>query len=139
MFALPAAAQGEPEARTAVEAAMADSAAGWDAGDLDRFLAIYSADPATSFTGGSGVVHGTGAIRDRYISGYPQVFGPVAGADKPKLSFTMEDFRMLGPEHALLIARWKLAAPGKEDQTGMTSLIFRKEAGSWKIIADHSS
>jgi uncharacterized protein (TIGR02246 family) len=138
MFALPVAAQGEPEAKAAVEAAMADSAAGWDAGNLDRFLAIYSDDPATSFPGSNGIVRGTGPIRERYISGYPQVFGPAAGTDKPKLSFSMEDFRMLGPDHALLIARWKLAAPGKEDQTGMTSLVFRKEAGGWKIIADHS-
>lgn len=141
VLATPAAAQDAGEARKAIEVAMTDSAAGWNAGSLDRFLGIYSTDPATSFTTAKGLARGTGAIREQFIEDYPQVFGPAAVAGALKLSFAFEDLRMLGAEHAQLIARWRLepAAAGGETLTGMTTLLFRKEAGGWKIIADHSS
>ncbi|NML04706.1 nuclear transport factor 2 family protein [Sphingomonas sp. G-3-2-10] len=136
VFALPAAAQ---DPRTAIEAGMADSAAGWDAGNVDRFLAIYSDDPATSFTTEKGIARGKPAVRARYLSGYPEQFGPNRGAGATRLSFTFEDFRMLGTDHALLTARWKLVDAGGKELTGMTTLVFRRETTGWKIIADHSS
>ncbi|MCW3837782.1 nuclear transport factor 2 family protein [Sphingomonas canadensis] len=129
------------EARAAIEAAMADSAQGWNAGDVDRFLAIYSDDPATSFTGAQGVERGKAGIRARYLVTYASQFGGGASAPPTTLSFVFEDFRMIGADHALLIARWKLSprGAGESAQTGMTSLVFRREGGGWKIVADHSS
>lgn len=141
LIAVPQAfAQDVGAARTAIEAAMLDSAAGWDAGDVDRFLAVYSDDPATSFTTAKGIERGRANIRARYLATYTAQFGPAAGPARTRLSFTFEDLRLIGADHALLVARWKLDAPatGKSD-TGMTSLVFRKEAGGWKIVADHSS
>ena len=57
------------------------------------------------------------------------------------LTFEFVDFRLVGDDHALVIARWKLVTNHDEAtaQTGMTTLLFRKEAGGWKIVADHSS
>ncbi|MBO9712848.1 SgcJ/EcaC family oxidoreductase [Sphingomonas sp.] len=125
--------------RAAVEAAMADSAEGWNSGDIDRFLAVYSDDPATSFTGKI-VTRGKEEIRNRYMVTYARQFGHMAAAVPTRLSFRIEDFRMLGPDHALLIAQWTLEnIETDKPDTGMTSLVFRKEAGGWKIIADHSS
>lgn len=126
--------------RAAIETAMRDSAAGWDAGDVDRFLAVYSDEPATSFTTARGIERGRANIRARYLATYTGQFGPTAGPARTRLSFTFDDLRLIGADHALLIARWKLDAPatGKSD-TGMTSLVFRREAGGWKIVADHSS
>lgn len=141
LFAVPAAAQTGPDARAAIEAGMKDSAEGWDRGDIDRFLAIYSDDPATSFTGSTGIARGKAGIRARYLVSYAKQFGGSAAAPPTMLSFTFEDFRMIGADHALLIARWKLVTDHDETkaQTGMTSLLFRHEAGGWKIVADHSS
>jgi len=138
---MPAAAQDMGAARTEVQAAMLDSAAGWDAGNLDRFLAVYSDDPATTFTTDTGVARGKAGIRARYMVGYQAQFGMSAAARPMKLTFTFEDFRMIGADHALLIARWKLVTYGDETsaKTGMTSLLFRRETGGWKIVADHSS
>ena len=129
------------DAEQQIRHAMEDSAAGWDAGDIDRFLAVYSDDPATSFTGSTGVARGKAKIRARYLVTYAKQFGGQASAAPTSLSFTFEDFRMIGSDHALLIAHWKLLTFHDETkaQTGMTSLLFRKEAGGWKIIADHSS
>ena len=80
---------------------MADSAAGWNAGDLPRFMAVYS--------------------------------------DAPDTSFVTLDFRLLDRAHALYIGRYTLRAADGKEQSGMTSLVFRKEAAGWRIIADHSS
>lgn len=131
----------QEDARTAIEAAMLGSAAGWDKGDIDRFLAVYSDDPATSFTTSAGVERGKAGIRARYLLTYAKQFGEMRSAAPTRLSFTFEDVRMIGTDHALLIAKWKLVTHGDEAkvQTGMTSLLFRKEKGGWKIVADHSS
>lgn len=141
LLAVPVAAQTAPDARSAIEAGMKDSAEGWNRSDVDRFLAIYSDDPATSFTGSKGVERGKANIRARYLVSYPEQFGGMRSAASTTLSFTFEDFRMIGADHALLIARWKLVTFGDEAgaKSGMTSLLFRREAGGWKIVADHSS
>lgn len=127
-------------AKVEIEVAMAASAAGWNSGDVDRFLAIYSDDPATSFVGSSGVSRGKAGIRATYLKKYTGQFGADRDPAKmSKLSFTFDDFRMVGADHALLIARWTLVTGDGKTVTGMTSLLFRKEAGGWRIIADHSS
>lgn len=126
------------EASVAIKGGMLDSAEGWNEGDIDRFLAIYSDDPATSFTGSEGINRGKAAVRARYVKSYPDQFG-ASRAKASKLSFTFEDFRLLGADHALLTARWKLIDAAGKELAGMTTLVFRHEAAGWKIIADHSS
>jgi uncharacterized protein (TIGR02246 family) len=141
MAAVPAVAHHAGAERQAIEVAMQASATGWNAGNIDTFLAVYSDDPATSFTTSDGVARGKAGIRARYLLTYAPQFGGFRSAPPTELSFVFEDFRMLGPDHALLIARWKLVT--HQDQasakTGLTSLVFRREAGGWKIVADHSS
>jgi uncharacterized protein (TIGR02246 family) len=137
--ALPASARPTSEPRATIVAALDDSARGWNRGDVDGFLAVYSDDPATSFTGSKSVDRGKASIRVRYLTNYKAQFGADKAATRSTLTFDVQDFRMLGDRHALLIARWKLVTPGKDaPATGMTSLVFRKEAGGWHIIADHS-
>lgn len=60
-LALPAPVQ---DAQAAIEAALADSAAGWSAGDMPRFLAIYADDAV--FVTKNGLVRGKAAIAARY-------------------------------------------------------------------------
>jgi len=110
--------------------AMAASAAGWNAGRLDAFMAVY-ADDAVYVTG-QGVVRGKAAIAARYA---PSFRG--GGNARGKLSFETIVDRPLGPDRRLLIARWTLT--GKKVETGLTSLVFERRAGAWKIVADHSS
>ena len=139
LLPLPAMAQPDTGARAEILLSMNKSAEGWSRGDIDAFLSIYSDDPETSFTGSKSVERGKANIRARYLTSYKGQFGAENAATRSNLSFEMQDFRMLGDGHALLIARWKLVTPGKEvPDTGMTSLVFRKEAGVWRIIADHS-
>ena len=64
-LALPAPVQ---DAQAAIEAALADSAAGWSAGDMPRFLAIYADDAV--FVTKNGLVRGKAAIAARYDKSY---------------------------------------------------------------------
>lgn len=130
----PAAATPREDAQKAIMAAMTESAGGWTAGDLDRFMAVY-AEGAT-FVVGDGVIRGKAAIAARYA---PRFSGDRA-AKRGALSFEEIDFRVIDTSHALLVARYRLKIEGAVDQTGPTSLLFEKNrAGAWKIVADHSS
>lgn len=137
---LPAAAKVPGDPRIQIEAALEDSADAWNRGDLDAFLAVYSDDPGITFTGAKGIERGVGAIRGRYARHYPDQFGPGERPRRSLLSFAFEEFQLIGRTHAHLIARWTLTpAAGGATTTGMTSLLFRRERGGWKIVADHSS
>jgi uncharacterized protein (TIGR02246 family) len=131
---VPATAAPRQDAHAAIMAAMADSAAGWTAGDLGGFMAVY-ADEAT-FVVGDGVIRGKAAIAARYA---PRFSGDRA-AKRGALTFEEIDFRLIDPSHALLLARYRLKIDGAADQAGPTSLLFEKKRGAgWKIVADHSS
>ena len=118
----------------AILAAMADSAAGWNAGDLDRFMAVY-ADDAVYVTG-RGLVRGKAAIAATYRRSFAG-----AGNVRGRLGFDEAAFRRLGATHLILWARWTLtpAAAGGKVETGMTSLVFERRREGWRIVADHSS
>ena len=134
-IAAPGVAQPKHDVRTAVMAAMADSAAGWNAGDLDRFMRIYSDRPETSFVVNDGLVTGKAAIAARYRPRFTSAQAGTRGA----LSFETLRFTAIDARHAFLIARYRLKVSGKPDQTGPTTLLFVREPEGWRIVADHSS
>ncbi len=123
------------EEKLAVTAALAESAAGWNSGDLDRFMGVYSESPETSFVSEEGVLRGRGKMAERYQTKYDFSNPAKRGA----LSLETLDFRLLGTDHALYIGRYTLAYPDGKTVSGPTSLVFAREGGSWRIVADHSS
>lgn len=132
-IAAPAAAH--PPEKHQVERAMADSAAGWNAGDINRFMDVYSDSPETSFVTADGLIRGEAAMAARYRARYDFANAAKRGV----LTFKTLDFRLLDPKHALYIARYTLTYPDGKTQSGPTSLAFVLEKSGWKIIADHSS
>ncbi len=125
----------EAAPQRAIERAMAASAAGWNAGDVDRFMGVYSNAPETSFVTADGLIRGKPAMIARYRARYNFEDAAKRGA----LTFRTLDFRLLDPAHALYVARYQLSYPGGRSDSGVTTLVFRKEREGWKIIADHSS
>lgn len=119
----------------AIDAAMAESVAGWNAGDVQRFMQIYSDDADTSFVQGEGLVRGKAAMTARYRAKY-DFADP---AKRGSLTIERLDYRPLGPGYALYIGRYTLRYPDGHSASGPTSLVLHQEAGGWKIIADHSS
>ena len=124
-----------PSVQQSIEEAMAESAAGWNAGDVERFMAIYSAEPQTSFVVKDGLIRGKPAMIARYRERY-DFSDP---AKRGTLTFTTLDFRQLDPSHALYIGRYLLTYPEGKTASGPTTLIFAREHDGWRIIADHSS
>ena len=125
--AAPALSGPQAQVMTAMEA----SAAGWNAGDLDRFVAVY-ADDAT-FVTRNDVLRGKSAIANHYRPSF------AGGANtRGKLTFEPVAFRSIGPAQQLLIARWKLTG-GARDESGMTTLLWERRPAGWRIVADHSS
>lgn len=125
-----------PEAATdpqaAITAAMEASAAGWNDGDMARFLNVYAGDAV--FVTKDGLVRGKAAIAARYDRNY----GPDT-AKRGRLSFRMLGFRRVDATHQMLWARWTLDYPASKQIGGMTSLLFERRADGWKIVSDHSS
>ncbi|SFJ67777.1 conserved hypothetical protein [Sphingomonas sp. NFR04] len=124
----------DPESR-AVDMAMARSVAGWNAGDIDRFLELYSDDPTTSFVADEGLVRGKAAMKVRYQAKY-DFADP---AKRGTLTIERLDYRPLGRDYALYIGRYTLRYPDGHSASGPTSVVLHHEAGGWKIVADHSS
>lgn len=122
-------------AERAIDAAMAQSVAGWNAGDINRFMAVYSDDAATSFVAGDGLVRGKQAMAARYRAKYDFSDAAKRGA----LTIDRLDYRPLGAGYALYIGRYTLRYPDGHSASGPTSLVLHQEAGGWKIVADHSS
>ncbi|BCA61040.1 hypothetical protein HMP09_0274 [Sphingomonas sp. HMP9] len=118
-------------AEIAIREAMEASAAGWNAGDLARFMDIYAEDAV--FVTPKGLLRGRAAIADKYRSSFRGV-----GNARGKLSFAFLEMRGLDPAHAMLFARWTLTA-SSTSESGMTTLVFERRGGAWKIISDHSS
>ncbi|MFA5968085.1 MAG: DUF4440 domain-containing protein [Sphingomonas sp.] len=124
-----------PAEQQAIESAMVDSAAGWNAGDVGRFMRVYSDTPETSFVTAQGLVRGKPAMIERYKAHYDFT----DAAKRGTLTFVTLDFRLLDATHALYIGRYTLSYTGGKTQSGPASLVFAKETTGWHIIADHSS
>lgn len=118
-------------ASVAIRQAMEASAAGWNAGDLARFMAIYADDAV--FVTPKGLLRGKTAIAAKY---QPSFAG--GGNSRGSLGFTFLEMRGIDPAHAMLFARWTLKG-ANSSETGMTTLVFERRDGAWKIVADHSS
>ncbi|MCD2315208.1 SgcJ/EcaC family oxidoreductase [Sphingomonas sp. IC-11] len=125
-----AAALASPQA--AIEAEMAASAAGWNAGSLERFMAVYADDAV--YASGKELARGKAAIASRYAKSFAD------GANsRGRLAFQPVAWRTISNVHMLLVARWSLTPAAGEAQGGLTTLLFERRKEGWRIIADHSS
>jgi len=117
----------------ALMAALWASAAGWNVGSLERFMSVY-ADDATFVTRSGRVARGRTQIAANYAASF------IGGANsRGRLSFEKLSYRGLGPDHAVLTARWTLTPAKGKAETGLTTLVFARQASGWKIVADHSA
>ncbi len=126
-----AAAPAQTPAETGIRHAMEASAAGWNAGDLARFMQVYADDAV--FVTPKGLLRGKPAISDKYRPSFRD-----SGNARGTLSFALLEMRAIDPGHAMLFARWTLTG-ASTSESGMTTLIFERRGTAWKIIADHSS
>lgn len=131
LLALAAAASAQTPA-VDIEAVLRDAEAGWNAGDIERYMQSYWNSPDLCFAGGATVTRGWQTTLDRYRTRYP------ARAAMGTLAFTDLEITMLGPDAAMAFGRWELARAGDRPH-GLFTLIIRRLPEGWRIVHDHTS
>ncbi|HET7584093.1 MAG TPA: nuclear transport factor 2 family protein [Gemmatimonadaceae bacterium] len=119
--------------RDGILAAMDSSAAGWNAGKLDTFMAIYLDAARTSFVTRDSIIHGKQTIAAHYAPRF------AAGAPGDSLSFERLEIDSLAPDLAYLGAYYVLQRGDSITARGPTTLVMQRVNGRWYIVHDHSS
>jgi len=104
----------------------------WNKGDIDCFMETYWESDSLKFIGKDGITYGWKATLDRYKTKYPDK------SHMGVLSFDVLELEYLGPETMMLVGRWGLKRE-MGDVGGYFTLIWKRMAGEWVIISDHTS
>ena len=122
---------------TEIETVLTTQSKCWNDGDIDGFMQTYWKSADLTFSAGGKTTRGWQQTLDRYKKSYPK--------DKMgTLTFDGLEVTMLSEESALVLGKWHLSIPQKDEDAdlkkgGNFSLVIRKLKGDWKIIHDHSS
>ena len=120
------------ENKLQVEAVLKMQADAWNAGNIEAFMDGYAKHSSLRFASGGNVTYGWQETLDRYKQHYPN------RAAMGMLTFTDLDTTILSTDAALVFGRWRLKTD-KGEPNGLFTLLFRKRAGTWRIVADHTS
>jgi ketosteroid isomerase-like protein len=104
----------------------------WNDGDLEGFMNGYWHSDSLRFIGSKGITYGWQSTLDNYKRGYPD------RAAMGKLTFTILRVEGMGKRCAHVTGQWHLQRAQDAPQ-GYFTLVWRKLAGQWVIVADHSS
>lgn len=118
--------------REAISAVLRAQQSAWNRADVDAFLEGYWRSPELTFSGSNGVARGWDAVLARYKKSYPD------RAAMGQLSFSDLEFRLLGPDAALVLGKWHLQRE-KDELGGVFTLVWQRFPEGWKIIHDHTS
>ena len=127
----PALAPPSPLEGVDVTAELKKSVAGWNAGNLDAFMAVY-AEGAT-FARPDGFIRGKAAIRELYAP----AFAP--GVDRDLLVLERLETQPISADAVLVKGIYSNMRQGKVTRRGTTTLLMRLIGGQWRIVHDHSS
>lgn len=125
-------AQNSGKATQEIKAVMDKQISAWNAGDIEGFMQGYWKSENLIFVSGDSVTKGWQQTTDRYKKNYN------TREKMGILTFSDIEVNILSKDSAVVLGRWKVAHPPKDDQ-GRFTLIFRKFKDGWKIIHDHTS
>lgn len=115
-----------------VRATLMAQAAAWNEGDLDGFMSSYWKSDDLKFVSGVNVTRGWNATMKRYRDRYS------GGEGLGQLGFDKLEVRLITDDVAIVTGRFNLAR-SSETSSGAFSLVMRRDAGSWKIVHDHTT
>jgi len=118
--------------KTEITTMMLQQAKDWSNGDIDAFMQGYIKSDSLKFIGSNGLTYGWKNTLENYKKGYP------TKEHTGILTFNLLDFDQLAEGLFLVIGEFHLKRT-VGDANGMFSIILKRIAGEWKIIADHSS
>jgi ketosteroid isomerase-like protein len=127
--ALPAPA---PTDEAAIRAELAESAAGWNEGNLAKHVGFYT--DSVTFMTANGPRPGKAGIIEGFTRSYFRDGRPLQ-----VLSFDRVAVRALGPDHALVTGNFHLRGGDQPEQSGWFTLVWARTPEGWRAVHDHSS
>ncbi|WNJ17280.1 nuclear transport factor 2 family protein [Pontibacter sp. G13] len=121
------------ETRADILAVFAKQEQNWNDGDIDGFMEGYWKSDSLTFIGSKGITYGWQQTLDNYHQSYPDRVA------MGRLTFKILKMYAMGDNKtAFVIGQWHLdRAAG--DVGGHFTLIWKKIAGKWVIVSDHTS
>jgi hypothetical protein len=104
----------------------------WNHGDLEGFMNGYWESDSLMYIGKAGVTYGYAATLQRYRQNYGDT------ARMGKLTFRILHVKRLSARYIQVVGQWSLRRSAG-DVGGHYTLLFRRMAGRWVIVSDHSS
>ena len=123
--------QSKNDDRPQIIAELTSTAAGWNAGELSKYLAAYVPE-ATEMTG-EGPKGGVEHIEQTMRGGFWKTGRPLQ-----QLRYENLDVRMLGKKNALVTGQYILSGAGKPDRKGWFTTVWVKTGKGWRMMHDHS-
>ena len=125
---------------TQIRAAMAESAAAWNHGDLKAFVSYYEDSSRTTFVGATNT-YGTSELLERYKKSF------ATREEMGTLTFSQVEVRLLPTstgvvEYAIMTGHFHLDRTARgvsKKDDGYYSLVWHMTKDGWKIILDHTS
>ena len=104
----------------------------WNKGNIPAFMNTYWKSDSLMFIGKTGITYGWQKTLDNYKKNYPDA------AAMGKLKFDLLEVKRLSSGYFFVVGKWHLTR-SIGDIGGIFTLLLRKVANRWLIIADHSS
>lgn len=117
-----------------INKSLANSLRCWNNGDLKCFMdALYVKSDKTLFISGTKFIYGWQNSYNHYKEKYGD-----SKSNMGQLKVTLDEVKLLDNNHAFAYGRYHLQV-GSKVYNGVTSLLFLKSTGQWKVMVDHSS
>ena len=117
----------------AVRSVLDTQAAAWNRGDIEGFMDGYAREESTTFVSGDKVTRGWQTVLERYKKSYD------SREKMGTLAFDDLDIKPLSEFYTVATGRWQLTLASGETPHGRFTLLFRRTAGGWHIVHDHTS
>jgi ketosteroid isomerase-like protein len=104
----------------------------WNRGDIDAFMQAYWKSDQLQFVGGNGITLGWQNTLDNYKKRYPN------RSAMGQLTFGVVSVEKLSKKVIFLIGTWNLKRDA-DQPGGYYNLLWKKIAGRWVIVTDHTS
>jgi ketosteroid isomerase-like protein len=123
-----------PDPVEAATHAFADMRSGWNAGDIEAALAAYWDSTDITWINRAGVSRGFDDFAAEMRAAY-------ANAPETMGVYTAEilDGRALTQDSALIVARWDISLGEERLYGGISTMLWRRIDGEWKIVLEHAS
>jgi hypothetical protein len=122
----------------AIQQILDESVVGWNTGDLERWAAPYSDAESSTFSGAREVLHHARSVA---IDANRSYFTAAHANERGYLRYETIEIDPLDSTHFLGFVRFEIVYAGADHLrfSGVSSMIFAREAGAWKIVMQHDS